>query len=146
MTSFNYSDVSQNLLTPAQYGMSYRQAKPDEIERNRRKVNELSDQYIVVAGREPDEQRPLISAHWSGNKLMILRNKPVVLDYCRFEAEKDEHSRLYSELLLFRPWRKERRFIYRSPSLEECRVIHKYERAAIQQVKQDLNTLLLEQI
>ena len=127
--------------------MFFRQAKPDEIERNRRSVNELSTaENIVVAGMESDDQRPLVLAHWSGNKLMILRSKPVVLDYSRFEEETEEHSRLYSELLLFRPWREEKRFICRSPSLEECRVRHEYERAAIEEVKQGLRTLLLEQI
>ena len=100
---------------------------------------------MTAAGEEIWE-RPLVLAHWSGEKLMILRSKPIVLSYCGFEEEEEEHSRLYSELLLFRHWRDDRDFVRTSPTLEECRVRHAQEREAIAEVKEGLRRLILEQI
>ena len=124
--------------------MSYRQAKPDEIQRNRRKVNEYSTtQFIISAAGEDIWQRPLVAAHWSGNKLMILRTKPIIISFSQFENE--EHSRLYSELLLFRPWKEESSFLRTSPNIDECRARHAQEQDAIIQVKEGLKELILEQ-
>ena len=127
--------------------MSYRSAKSDEMQRNRARVNELStSQYIVTAAGEEIWQKPLVLAHWSGVKLMILRSKPIVLDYCGFEKEEEEHSRLYSELLLFRHWREERGFVLSSPTLDECRARHAQEEDAIVQVRDGLRRLIVEQM
>ena len=69
-----------------------------------------------------------------------------MIGYNRFEKEEEEHSRLYSELLLFRPWKEESVFVYGSPTLEECRARHAEERAAIDEVREELKKLLLQQI
>ena len=144
---FNFSHPSQKLLTPAQYGMSYRPAKSDEMQRNRGRVHELStSQFIVSAAGEEVQQRPLVMAHWSGSRLMILRSTPIVLGYCRFEKEEEEHSRLYSELLLFRPWKEDGRFLFTRPTLDECRTLHAQQRDAIVVVREELKKLLVEQI
>ena len=50
--------------------MSFREAKPDEIERNRGRVGEHSTtQFIISAAGEEVWQRPLILAHWAGSQV-----------------------------------------------------------------------------
>ena len=142
-----FSHPSQKLLSPAQYGMSYREAKPDEVQRNRGRVNEPStNQFIVTAAGEDIWERPLVLAHWSGDKLMILRSKPIVLGFCGFKGEEEEHSRLYSELLLFRHWKEEAGFVHTSPTLDECRARHAQEKDAIAEVRESLRRLIVEQM
>ena len=148
LSHYLFSHPSQKLLTPAQYGMSYREAsKREEIQRYRDKTEDFSTtQFIVCVTGEEILQRPLVLAHWSGSRLMVLRSRPIVIGYCSFEEEEEEHSRLYSELLLFRPWKEERRFVYTTPTVDECRNRHAQEKVAIDEVREELKKLLLGQI
>ena len=71
MCSFRYA--SQHLLTPGQYGMSYRQATQSEFARKEGMVGRLSpNQYIVVGTEDAGVPRPLLEAHWADGRLMVL--------------------------------------------------------------------------
>ena len=142
------SHLSQFYLTPIQYGMCYREAKPDEVERHREFVNKLSTQKIVVGGPERDASGYLVLAHWAENKLMILRSKPIVVVTNAF-GEEEEHSSLYSDLLLYRPWmgRTEIQNLgFSCRSLDECRRKHSVMKTAIEEIKEGLKKSMLDQM
>ena len=141
------------MLTPAQYGMCFRQAKPDEIQRNLGRVGELSgDKLIVVAGEQAVVRRPLLQAHWADGRLMILRSKPVViyaepLEYKGLEGERLEHGSLYGDLILYRPWsgRDEKtQFGHLADDPHACRLRHERDKAVVDMLKEGLRNLLLE--
>ena len=140
------------MLTPAQYGMCYRQAKPDEKHRNLDRIGEFSDnQLIVVDSEQAVVRRPLLKAHWADGRLMILRSRPVViyaepLAYKRLTGENEEHGSLYSDLILYRPWNgrdEKTEFETVADDLYACRLRHEREKAALDEVKEGLNELLL---
>ena len=147
MCSFRHA--SQHLLTPGQYGMSYRQAKPSEIARKERMVGQLSPiQYIVTGTEDEGIHRPLLEAHWAEGRLMVLRTKPVLM-YVEYSKKKDEHRCLYGELILYLPWNgrdEAREFGSSRHDQDACRVHHAREKAAIDRVKEGLQNLLLEQM
>lgn len=128
--------------------MSYRQAKPDENRRYLDRVGELSDdQFIVVGADEPDVVRPLLVAHMAGDKLMILRRQPVLV-YPKYPGDGDEHehSRLYGDLILYRPWRgktERQEFGAFIDDKEACRIRHVLERPLIEKIKEKLKSILL---
>ena len=136
------------MLTPAQYGMCYRQAKPDEKHRNLDRIGEFSkDQLIVVNSEQAVVRRPLLKAHWAEGRLMILRSKPVViyaepLEYKGLTGEDEEHG----NLILYRPWNgrdEKTEFGSLTHDLPACRLRHEREKAALDEVKEGLNELLL---
>ena len=140
------------MLTPAQYGMCYRQAKPDEKHRNLDRIGEFSnDQLIVVNSEQAVVRRPLLKAHWAEGRLMILRSKPVViyaepLEYKGLTGEEEEHGSLYGNLILYRPWNgrdEKTEFGSLTHDLPACRLRHEREKAALDEVKEGLNELLL---
>ena len=129
--------------------MCYREAKSDEVARYRESVNKLSNtQNIVVGGQERGASGPLVLAHWAGEKLMILRSTPIVIATNNF-SEKEEHSRLYSDLLLYRPWRgrsEREEFGLASQSVSECLERYNSEKTAIAEVKEGLRRMLMDQM
>ena len=140
------------MLTPAQYGMCYRQAKPDEKHRNLDRIGEFSnDQLIVVNSEQAVVRRPLLKAHWAEGRLMILRSKPVViyaepLEYKGLTGEEEEHGSLYGNLILYQPWNgrdEKTEFGSLTHDLTACRLRHEREKAALDEVKEGLNELLL---
>ena len=147
MRSFRYA--SQHLLTPAQYGMSYRQAVPGEIARKEGMVGQLSpNQYIVVGTEGAGVRRPLLEAHWAEGRLMVLRTKPVLI-YVDHSETKDEHRHLYGELILYLPWKgrdEATEFGDTHHDLDTCQARHAGEKAAIDRVKEGLKNLLLDQM
>ena len=106
------------------------------------------DQYIV-SFEDEDMRRPLIVAHWADEgRLMILRNRPVVI-YVKDLEKKDEHSRFYSDLILHCPWNGEDEITAFGPmigDLEICRDRHDLESASIDLVKERLRNLLLQNV
>ena len=153
MTFVFFRIVSQRLLTRGQYGMCYRQAYPNEIARNEGRVGELSPRQYICVG--DDVRRPLVQAHWADGRLMVLRNKPVLI-YADSFAEKEkedrgayDHSRLYGELILYRPWlgRDETaEFGNLIRDRDACRARYAREKVAIENVKEGLKNMLLERM
>ena len=143
--------VSQQLLTPSQFTMCFRQAKPDEVERHQDNVGLFSpSQYIVVGGPDavvPECDRRLVLAYWTQDrKLMILRRNPVVMDTSKFSLDQ-EHNRLYGELLMFRHWNNEDLFLGTArQSKEACLSLYRNERTAINEVAEGLRQLLCRMI
>ena len=147
MCSFRYA--SQHLLTPGQYGMSYRQATPSEFVRKEGMVGRLSpNQYIVVGTEDAGVPRPLLEAHWADGRLMVLRTKPILL-YVERSEKKDDHRDLYGELVLYLPWKgrdEATEFGGAHQDLDTCQARHLGEKAAIDRVKEGLKNLLLDQM
>ena len=148
----SFSIVSQRLCTPAQYGMFYRQAFPNEIARNKERVGEMSPRHYIYVAGEDDEYRPLVEAHWADGRLMILRNKPVLIYGDGFDdKDKDrhayEHSMLYRDLILYRPWNGRDEMTEFGPFIHDrdaCRARHAQDVAAIEDVKEGLKNMLME--
>ena len=139
-------------MTPGQFGTCFRYAKPNEVERYGEDIGKLSnDQFIIVGGEErviSKEERRLALAFWTrGNKLMILRKKPIAIDTDGFCKDEEEHNRLYSQLLLFRHWQNETSFLGDSSLSEEsCRSQYSEERLAIGEVTEGLRNILRRQL
>ena len=126
--------------------MCYRQAKPDERERGIRRVGQLSADQQIVSFEDEGERRPLIEAHWADDRLMILRSRPILV-YAKDLDKKDEHSRLYGDMILHCPWNgndEMTEFGAMINDVEACQVRHGL--GYIDLVKERLRNLLLEKM
>lgn len=96
------------LLPAQQYSMCYKVPKAHELASATNKLGHLSDKmHAVVGGQDsniPKADRMLpVAFRATDGTLRVLRTKPVVVDTTRFTSA-NEHNRLYSDLLLFKPW------------------------------------------
>ena len=133
-------------MTPAQYGMFYRQAKPKEKASWEQKVGQLSASRHLVGLGDQLFENPMMEAHFAEDRLMILRSKPIFI-YVTDLEKKDEHSRLYGELILYCPWYRRHEtneFGHAIRSLESCRERHSME--PIDMVKERLRNLIRDEV
>ena len=133
-------------MTPAQYGMFYRQAKPKERANWEPKEGRLSAIRHIVGLGDQVFGNPMVEAHLADDRLMILRSKPILI-YAADQEKKDEHSRLYGEIILYCPWyriQEATEFGQAIRSLESCQERHSME--PIDMVKERLRNLLVEEM
>ena len=82
-------------------------------------------------------------AFWTiDNKLMILRNKPAVLDTSKFQENKI-HNRQYASLLMYCHWNKEDEFLREAAeSADVCNDIYEQHKNSIEEVMDGLKKLV----
>ena len=112
----NASVPSLKFISLYQFAMWYRDMMPHDKTSVSQKMTECSESvHVVTAAKKgdlPDELRGLPKAvSIGGNKFMILRKKPVVVDTKNFDEQTEKHIWQYSRLLLFHHWQNEQQFL-----------------------------------
>ena len=131
--------------------MCYKVPKAQDIEAATTKLGAFSDKmYAVVGGEDmniPIASRMLpISFQATDGTLRILRANPVVVDTVKFPTG-NEHNRLYSELLMYRPWFNEQEELgLASTDSAACRMMHSTWIDHINTVKEGCRRFFLEHL
>jgi hypothetical protein len=137
------SAVSLSRMTPNQYGMCYRRAKPQEKERAQQRLSILSETIPVIIPNNDNtlaiQDRGIPEAFiTSENRFMILRYNGLA----RFQ-DLQEHRRQYARLLMFTSWSDEQVFLGQArQSAEECAALYTMHEADINSVEEQCNRLI----